>query len=353
MVGRVARGQFINHRRVVRLGPSPAAAPRDLGESNPLNKTITVKSIRADELERFGNADRSSDFWDRFRLRRQREWAEGRSSPALCFVAEADGQIVGRLVYGGDGDLSLGFFEVPWGQDDYLQVGTELLRQSCALLLRRGHRSLSLQVGSEVPNSDKRRQVLEAAGIGLWREKVIFTAPAESAAVTRLRFEGLDRVGKDRFIEAMVQVNEGCLDADIKKRLDAAANDDERLAIAQEQFADFGAGYGATEQLWELAFYQDQCVGLSMPGLFSSEKPDDAISGTICYIGVAVGHRGHGFGRDLLLRLTERLYDVGAEHVWADTESTNGPMIWTFTAAGWQENGRNFQYRADLSDVCA
>lgn len=317
---------------------------------------ITVRSIRADELDAFGNAGQGSDFWDRFRLRRQAEWDEGRSSPDLCFVAEADGEILGRLVFSGEGDLALGFFEVLWGRDDYMQLGRALLQQSAALLLGRGHCQMSLQVGSEVPNSEKRRRVLQEAGVGLYREKVIFVAPDAPDApepTGRLRYEGLESLGTDPFIEAIVSVNEGALDSDILIKHRAASSAAAKEALAREQFDDFASGYRGKQRLWELAFHQDTCVGLSMPGLFPKDAPDDPESGTICYVGVAAAQRGNGYGRDILLHLTRRLRDAGAQHVWADTESTNAPMISTFAAAGWLETGRNFQYRAALRDLCA
>ena len=318
-----------------------------------MRESINVRSIHANELNIFGNADRASDFWDRFRSNRKREWEEGRSSPEMCFVAEANGDIVGRLVFSGSEDVTLGFFEIPWERDDHILIGKELLRRSCIMLLERGYRSISVQIGNEVPNSEKRRQVMKSASIGLRREKVIFTAPDDAPPVTTLRFEGLDVVGKDQFVEAIVQVNEGCLDSDIKERHAAASSADEKKAVAREQFDSFGVGYRGTEQLWELAFHKDQCVGVSMPGLFPKEKYDDSETGTICYIGVVADQRGKRFGREILLRLTKQLYDIGVDRPWADTESMNLPMISTFTAAGWKENGRNFQYWANLREVCA
>lgn len=316
-----------------------------------MEKGINVRSIHVDELDHFGNAGQKSDFWDRFRARRKLEWAEGRSSPEMCFVAEIDDEIVGRLVFSGDIDLSLGFFEVSWGQDDYILFGKELLQKSCVLLFERGHQSVSLQVGNNIPNSEKRRQVLQSAAIGLRREKVIFTAPNDVAPVTTLHFEGLENVGRDTFVEAIIQVNEGCLDIDVREKYEAANSAADKRSLAQEQFDSFGEGYEGKERLWELAFHNDKCIGLSMPGLFPKDKPDDPVSGTICYIGVIADQRGNRYGREILLRLTKKLYEVGAEHVWADTESTNAPMISTFIAADWQETGRNFQYRANLKDV--
>ena len=67
---------------------------------------ITVRSIRDDELDIFGNAGQGSSLWDRFRARRRLEWDEGRSSPELCFIAEADGDILGQLVFSSEGDLA-------------------------------------------------------------------------------------------------------------------------------------------------------------------------------------------------------------------------------------------------------
>ena len=50
----------------------------DIGDLSQMRESLNVRSIHANELDVFGNAGRESDFWDRFRTNRKREWEEGR-----------------------------------------------------------------------------------------------------------------------------------------------------------------------------------------------------------------------------------------------------------------------------------
>jgi hypothetical protein len=62
-------------------------------------------------------------------------WEEGASRPECCFVAEENGQVVGRIGYWGLPAFGIpsviGFLLLPW-EGNYLEIGTALLRQSVA-----------------------------------------------------------------------------------------------------------------------------------------------------------------------------------------------------------------------------
>lgn len=77
-------------------------------------------------------------------------------------------------------------------------------------------------------------------------------------------------------------------------------------------------------------------VGYVVPGL-ADETP------MVAEIGVAVGHRGHGYVDDLLGWATRLLASFGAERIIADTDRANVPMRAAFNRGGFRE----FRWRDD------
>jgi ribosomal protein S18 acetylase RimI-like enzyme len=59
--------------------------------------------------------------------------------------------------------------------------------------------------------------------------------------------------------------------------------------------------------------------------------------GFVLFVGVARGHRGHGYGRQLLAWMTRHLLAEGATSLIADTDNGNVPMARGFAAVGWPQ----------------
>jgi ribosomal protein S18 acetylase RimI-like enzyme len=84
-------------------------------------------------------------------------------------------------------------------------------------------------------------------------------------------------------------------------------------------------------------------VGFVLPVLFRDGRNDQGRpEGTIYHMGVVPEHRGHGYGRDLLLRATETLQNAGVWRILCDTDIRNTAMIQTFRNAGFAQAGETY-----------
>jgi hypothetical protein len=57
----------------------------------------------------------------------------------------------------------------------------------------------------------------------------------------------------------------------------------------------------------------------------------------VLFVGVVHGHRGHGYGCELLAWQTRRLIDQGSVTLIADTDNNNVPMARAFADVGWPQ----------------
>jgi GNAT superfamily N-acetyltransferase len=76
---------------------------------------------------------------------------------------------------------------------------------------------------------------------------------------------------------------------------------------------------------------QDEVVGLVSGDVRRNGR------GVVLFVGVGLGHRGHGYGRQLLGWQTRRLLAGGATVLIADTDDANAPMARAFAEVGWPQ----------------
>lgn len=77
-------------------------------------------------------------------------------------------------------------------------------------------------------------------------------------------------------------------------------------------------------------------VGFVLCSIFPRQGTQP-LQGTIFYLGVLPGHRGHRYSRELVDQATLTLTAIGALRILCDTASINTPMIAAFRAAGYRE----------------
>lgn len=65
----------------------------------------------------------------------------------------------------------------------------------------------------------------------------------------------------------------------------------------------------------------------------------------VLFVGVALEHRGHGYGRELLAWQTRQLIADGATTLIADTDNANLPMARAFAAIWWPQTETRIDLR--------
>ena len=91
---------------------------------------------------------------------------------------------------------------------------------------------------------------------------------------------------------------------------------------------------------WRIAKNAEgQVVGFVLPVTFKEERfwKDGKPQGTIFYMGVLPGFRGHGCGLELLHEATRLFVASGCWRIFCDTGCDNTPMVNAFRTAGYTE----------------
>jgi hypothetical protein len=145
----------------------------------------------------------------------ERMFVQGAMRSDWCFVAEADGQFLGRLAYWASPKTAIPsdilFFDVPW-EHDYLAIGTQLFRASLPLMRRLGATALGhvLDSPSQSPQwqgfPEQRHQLLSSLGFHIVRDTNRFAhdrMPMREPVVERLFYRSLPYVGTDTFLTAI------------------------------------------------------------------------------------------------------------------------------------------------------
>jgi ribosomal protein S18 acetylase RimI-like enzyme len=98
-----------------------------------------------------------------------------------------------------------------------------------------------------------------------------------------------------------------------------------------------GSHFEQQPDWWQLAQNQaGEPVGFVLCSVLA-QKTGQPLDGTIFYLGVLPGHRGHGYGRQLLDQATRTLVRIGARRICCDTAAGNTPMVAAFRLAGYIE----------------
>jgi ribosomal protein S18 acetylase RimI-like enzyme len=252
----------------------------------------------------------------------------------LRFVARAGGadQASGELLASSDlGDETGRVITVRWADD---QVAAARAIINAAVGAAEPGTKLHLTANAEVDDRiGERLALFESCGFALWQEKEGFwwadagqdlQAPADVTART------LAEVGRERYAAIVASCTAGTLD-----RIDADA-------IASMGSAEWAAALIADaarpeeEDSWfVIENDRGEAVGYVAVGSFGEDA-----TGTIFHVGVAVGHRGHGY-IDQLLRLANR---TARSRGWAgmlsDVDVENGPMLAAIARNGHYDDAR-------------
>lgn len=303
---------------------------------------MRIRSITPDELKKFAASGDHPLGAEGFEQIVAEAWEAGHSQPDWCFVAEENGEFIGRIVYSAT-DSEATYFGLHLSTPE---IGVPLLKESLKKLKKAGITHLERRLVSTWPDVEQQRQLLSSLNIPMIQEKARFqrenTAPlpAESG---RLTYRDLDEVGADDFINAIRRVTDGTLDrSDIAQRKILG---DKGHA---EEYFDTLQDYFESDPAWWLLAYtpENQLVGLVVAVKFAGES-----LGSIGYIGVVPEQRGKGYIHDLLVKGTGILYAAGIPSVLADTDTLNTPMKQAFEKAGYVPVGFTYVYLVELAKI--
>lgn len=303
--------------------------------------TVRVRAIGADELRAFSriSPEGAADVEAHVRA----TWQAGVGSPELCFVAEVNGELVGRVAYTRTAPEELGLFALwlPWGRD-HVEVGRVLLGESLAAVHAAGVAVVEARVNVAFHSyAEEREDVFAAAGVERVQTKARLVGP--TAAEPRrpsVELRTLDAVGRDAFVDALARVTEGTLD-----RLDALEVERLGPALHAEWYVRGLEGEGVEPTRWLLGYDGDELAAL----LVLQEWDED--TGTLAYIGVAPEHRGRGLGAELVAEARRRLAADGLQKMLADVDLDNGPMLAALERAGMERRAELRVYWARLRRV--
>lgn len=269
--------------------------------------------------------------------------AAGHYRPGWTWVALKAGRLVARAAWWGDPNGEhpslLDWFDL--GTDpDRVEVGARLLRTANLMLRTEDGRRPEYQLF--LPGDWRTQPELRAAiqdqlaaagqaGMELLDERRRYEwTPAAGLPERsdRLAFRPVGAADTDLVLAALRQISWGSLDIHTVREVRRVGVEEAALA----QFAGLDS-LGGPRSWWRLAFTPNwQLAGIAVP----SRNFEGPIIG---FIGVVPGHRGAGYGRDLLAGATDILAAEGADRIRADTDSTNIPMAAVFERAGYRHFG--------------
>ncbi len=111
-------------------------------------------------------------------------------------------------------------------------------------------------------------------------------------------------------------------------------------AAVQELFDLLPAYFERQPDAWRVGRdRQGRIVGFVLPVTFKEERfwRDGRPQGTILYMGVLPGFRGHGHGLELVHEASRVFIAAGCWRIFCDTGTDNAPMVQAFRRAGYTE----------------
>lgn len=256
--------------------------------------------------------------------RRRPEWVWGvrrAGDPSTLGVVGAFGTPDDRLL--------LDLFDVP---DDPETARALIARATRAVAGHEEEALLFAPPGTTIADDDVASIVepLAAAGWELLVERrhYEFEPPPGLAAgaTTELRFERLSDPHDPRLVDCFREVMRDTLDAHDRALVERVGFD-----AACAESLDFLVTADPVDRIHLALDEAGAVVGLVSGDVRGSGR------GVVLFVGVASGHRGHGYGRQLLAWQTRRLTDEGATVLIADTDNDNVPMARAFADVGWPQ----------------
>ncbi|MEU7612825.1 GNAT family N-acetyltransferase [Micromonospora sp. NPDC049204] len=301
-----------------------ATAPADLDRVTPWIVTEPVGWIPAD--------------------RYLAELAEGMYRPEWTWIAEHDGQVVGRALWwgpkGSPHPVALDCLDVDPAVGDRAAVAAELIRAALAGFPEPVEYMIKVTGGwrddpAILAAVEWRRAAAHAAGLTREVERLQFEwAPADGVppAAGRLQFRA---ASDEEFLAVFRRIAEGSLDARTRANLAAKGVD----ATAREDL-DFYLGAPGKREWWRIAYTgEGEVAGLAIP----SATPYNVNVG---YLGVVPEFRGRGYVDEVLAEITRLHATNGESRITATTDMGNAPMAAAFGRAGY----RNTEIRINLSN---
>jgi ribosomal protein S18 acetylase RimI-like enzyme len=190
---------------------------------------------------------------------------------------------------------------------------------------------LEVRTNPEVhPEPAARCRLLEAAGFALFQEKhgYAWAAPSgpEAADDGRLTFADVAAAGPARFLEVMAAAGADTLDRNDRYYYDIC-----RPRGWARVMLDFA------EPETSFIGYDGSGAEVGFVAVSAFDEPETA---TIGHIGVLPGHRGQGYGRQLLAAGTRAAERAGYTAMLSDVDVHNGPMAAAMRAVGHRDDRR-------------
>ncbi|MCG5444117.1 GNAT family N-acetyltransferase [Micromonospora sp. NIE79] len=270
--------------------------------------------------------------------------AEGMYRPEWTWIAERDGQVVGRALWwgpkGSPHPVALDCLDVDPAVDDRAAVAGELIGAALAGFPASVQYAIKVTGGwRDDPATSAavewRRAAAHAAGLTREVERLQFEwAPADGvpSVAGRLRFA---EASDEDFLAAFRRIAEGSLDAQTRANLTAKGVD----ATAREEM-DFYLRAPGKREWWRIAYTrQGEVAGMAIP----SATP---YSVNVGYLGVVPEFRGRGYVDEVLAEITRLHAANGEARITATTDMANAPMAAAFARARY----RNTEIRINLSN---
>ena len=306
---------------------------------------LKIRTIKTGELDQFCSAcktKRHREIKETLEMLFEKE----ESSVDLCFVAEEDGKFIARTAYftpsGDPKDLSMFAFSIPWDDDNYLEIGKKLLKESLKALKKQGVILVEQRLDNDFKNLEKAKKLFTEMGIPIIQEKFAFVFKGKTPDIPiRLQFKNIEETGEGAFIEAVKEVTKNTLDEQDLisiKKLGAQK--------AAENYFNCLKHINFIPSMWLLAYDDEK----EFAGLLIFQKFTDEL-GAINYIGVSPDQRGKGYVYDLIAKGNELAKEYGIKKILADIDVRNFPLEKALTKAGYKKETSFLVFSGYLEDI--
>jgi len=259
-------------------------------------------------------------------------WKDGISKPELCFIAESDGEIKGRIGFRiAESEKQLNIFGLLLPElDDVSSEISKIFFESILQIMRdKGIHTIGYYLNSSKENHLKELKLLESCGMEIIQTKKNFILKNEDyqpKTENRLIYKTLSEIGKENFLKAFEEVTEKTLD-----REDEWIYNKLGSQIAAEDHFNLLENLGDPDDTWYLAYRNETFIGLIIPQKFNDKF------GAINYIGVIPSQRGNNYVSDLLDKGVNNLVERNVQEIIADIDDRNFPMENSLTKIGFRE----------------
>ena len=256
--------------------------------------------------------------------------AAGETSPDWWFIAEAAGEIAGRIVFWslpGSREATLDVFALRWadpGQhtmaQDFLDHALQAVAGSLDAVTYEHH-----EPDPEAHTPAALLETLRARGFENARQTQRFelSPVREPPPSGRVIFLGLNDVSQGAFVDVMTRC--------------ASSGQDTGVGEVAAFIAATARMRGGSD-LWRIAHVDGEAIGVILPTANDGGP-------VLNYIGVVSERRGQRFVDDLLTETARLQAANGATRVRADSDVDNIAMHRAFERAGWRQFGTRTDYR--------